>query len=136
MAVNKTKKQPNAEEFTADTKALYANFAKEKMVLNLKIFRSWLPPHSPQRHEHKKPISSIMNVSSFSVMRFQSLSPLISLSQFYWSQSGIYDRLALSLGAYWCLLAAPLPKLAIFISFVSRSARSSVVTALMPRDYR
>ena len=30
VAVNKTKKQPqDAEEFTADTKTLYANFARE-----------------------------------------------------------------------------------------------------------
>lgn len=37
VAINKTKKQPqNAEEFTADTKTLYANFAKEKMGIEFK----------------------------------------------------------------------------------------------------
>ena len=57
VAVNKTKKQPqNAEEFTADTKALYADFAKEKMGIEFKDISLFITAltHRSYVNEHKK----------------------------------------------------------------------------------
>ena len=56
VAVDKTRKQPqNAEEFTADTKALYADFAKEKMGIEFKDISLFITAltHRSYVNEHK-----------------------------------------------------------------------------------